>query len=397
MINVGFLLVPSKGWLGGVNYFRNLFVAINKVANGRARVLAFVPTQADSALVDEMCRNLAVVSVVRTRLLDRYSLPWLIWRISRRLTGSDFWVGFYLRNFKVAVFSHSSISGSFSAKAVSWIPDFQHLHQPEFFSAEELSTRDNAFHEMAHRSDAVILSSQTAADDFVSFAPEYAKKSAVLRFVSQVPSMYWELAAQDEEVIRHKYGIGASKYVYLPNQFWQHKNHMVVFEAIKRLRDAGLDVVLVCTGSMSDYRNPDYMGRVRQRLHELDIEPSVRLLGIVPYADVYALMRFSACVVNPSRFEGWSSTVEECKSVGKRLVLSDIPVHREQISTALFFAPDEVDALAAHLLQVLSAAEVAPEVERLQEVLDRRTREFGSGYLNIIFSVLGLNEQGTGK
>lgn len=56
----------------------------------------------------------------------------------------------------------------------------------------------------------------------------------------------------------------------------------------------------------------------------------MKLQGGVAYADVYALMRFSVRVINPSLFEGWSSAVEECKSVGKRLVLSGIPVHREQ-------------------------------------------------------------------
>ena len=42
-------------------------------------------------------------------------------------------------------------------------------------------------------------------------------------------------------------------------------------------------------------------------------------------------------MINPSLFEGWSSTVEECKSVGKNMILSDLNVHKEQYPTQTFF------------------------------------------------------------
>jgi glycosyltransferase involved in cell wall biosynthesis len=41
-------------------------------------------------------------------------------------------------------------------------------------------------------------------------------------------------------------------------------------------------------------------------------------------------MRASTALINPSLFEGWSTTVEEAKSTGTPMILSDLGVHREQ-------------------------------------------------------------------
>lgn len=389
MSNIGFLLSPSKGWLGGVNYYRNLFLAIDKVASANSRVYVFVPMTVEASLVDEICAGRSVVTVVRTKLLERRSLPWLIWRASKRLFSTDVWVGIYLWRYRLAVFSHSAVAGAPPLfRAINWIPDFQHLYLPEFFSAQELAERDQSFREIAEKSDAVILSSETAAEDFRRFSPSHAGKAKVLRFVAQVPDVYWGLCPEDEAGIRKKYGIEGG-YFYLPNQFWKHKNHMVAFAALGELWRQGVKVTLVCSGALQDYRSDGYLSLIEQRLQELGICEGVKLLGIVPYADVYALMKFSVCVINPSRFEGWSSTVEECKSVGKRLVLSDIPVHREQTGDALFFQPDDVNGLVAALLQVLQEGRASDaDPQELKAILEKKTDDFGRHYLDIVSASL---------
>lgn len=42
------------------------------------------------------------------------------------------------------------------------------------------------------------------------------------------------------------------------------------------------------------------------------------------------LMKHAIAIINPSLFEGGSTTVEEAKSLLKVIILSGIPVHREQ-------------------------------------------------------------------
>ena len=38
-----------------------------------------------------------------------------------------------------------------------------------------------------------------------------------------------------------------TKYFYLPNQFWKHKNHLIVFKALKILKEKDVEVTLVCS------------------------------------------------------------------------------------------------------------------------------------------------------
>lgn len=392
VLKIGFLLTPGESWLGGVNYYSNLFRAVAACAEPGVQLLAFFPRATDAALVHQICGDLPCVTVIRTRLLDRGSLPWYGWQVSRRLFGSDLWVALALRRHRVDLFSHAWLYASRLVPSASWIPDFQHLHLPQFFSAQELASRNRTFQALARRSTVVILSSETAADDFRRFAPDQAHKARVLRFVSQVPASYWSLTATDEAELRHRHAL-PRPYIYLPNQFWPHKNHVLAIEALQVLLSRGLAVDLVCTGTHAKDRNGDHMAQIHALIERLGLQGRVRLLGLVPHADVYALIRYSACVVNPSLFEGWSTTVEECKSVGKPMVLSDLPVHREQDPAARFFDPHDPASLADALHAVLAPDPAAPPPTddpalAARQSLAQRVLDYGRSYLALARAVI---------
>lgn len=386
MIRVGFMLSPGKGWLGGVNYFKNLFFAIDFVNDNGMEFLVFSGEKSDKNIFDEILKDKKSIRFIKTPLLDRYSLLWFFWRLSRRLLGSDVFAHYVLAKHEVSVFSHSNMTSSRLARAINWIPDFQHLHLPEFFPEEEVGRITQSFLHLIENSNATILSSQAAFNDFCRFSPANAVKGHVVRFVSQPSATYWRLTDDDGNSLKGRYKI-TGRYFYLPNQFWKHKNHEVVFRAVKLLLDQGIDITVVCTGSMSDHRNPEYRAYLESLIEESGISRNIRLLGIIPYDDVYGLMRFSDGVINPSLFEGWSSTVEECKSVGKRLILSDIQVHREQTDKALFFSPRDEQGLAVCIRECLDIAEIS-DVESNSADLHERTRAFGSAYIKVVSSIL---------
>ena len=73
---------------------------------------------------------------------------------------------------------------------------------------------------------------------------------------------------------------------------------------------------------------------------------------MIPYNDVIHLMYASCAVINPSFFEGWSTTVEEAKSLKKDLIVSNLRVHIEQLKeNARFFNPDSYEELSNILEQ----------------------------------------------
>ena len=74
------------------------------------------------------------------------------------------------------------------------------------------------------------------------------------------------------------------------------------------------------------------------------------MLGKVPRVDQLQLLRRAAFVVQPSSCEGWNTGVEEARALGKRVLLSDLQVHREQAwEDCRLFNVGNISALAAGL------------------------------------------------
>jgi glycosyltransferase involved in cell wall biosynthesis len=243
-----------------------------------------------------------------------------------------------------------------------WIPDLQHFHLPEYFSAEEHAHRTELYRRIAGRAPLAVVSSATAARELEERFPAFHGKLRVLRFTT-VPRPDW--ASADPEEVARGYGV-ARPYFMLPNQLWVHKNHLLAFEALRRLRAEGVDAPLVCTGLEEDYRHPEHPRRLREFVEDNDLADRVVMLGVVPREDYVALLRGAAAVLQPSRFEGWSSTVEDARALGKRLVLSDLPSHREQDPDgASYVSPDDPDGFAAAMRAALEDETAPDEAEAL--------------------------------
>jgi len=73
---------------------------------------------------------------------------------------------------------------------------------------------------------------------------------------------------------------------------------------------------VVCTGKFFDRRDPAPTAKLLATISRPGLREQFFLLGLVPHDDVYGLMRQSIAVINPSLFEGWSTSVEEAKSLG---------------------------------------------------------------------------------
>ena len=220
------------------------------------------------------------------------------------------------------------------------------------FNKNEIILRNKSILNLLNKSDRILLSSKDAQQDLIeNFGFKYKQKVDVIEFVSIIEK-YAKYEKNDIEYIKSKYNI-PQKYFLLPNQFWKHKNHLLVFEALSILNNKGLDISLVCTGLLDDYRNKDYAISILNFIKETGID--VKMLGLINYQDLILLIKSSIAVINPSLFEGWSTIVEECKTLGKNLIISDIPIHREQNPEhVIFFNPYKANKLADILESVFA-------------------------------------------
>ena len=201
---------------------------------------------------------------------------------------------------------------------LSWIPDFQHIRLPEMFSALERRQRDWIFLRTAKMCTRTILMSQSVKKDFEIFAPQFVGKARVLQAVSYIPESIYEANLKSALNLYHL----PEKFVYIPNQFWRRSiDHEMVFRALKILKERDVRVFVVCSGYPGDYRHPSYFCRFVVKLFSWGIRDQVALLGMIPRNHIFMLMRQAICVLNPSLFEGFGLTIDEARSLGKRVPL----------------------------------------------------------------------------
>ena len=379
MIKVGFIGAVSKEWMGGLNYFNNLLFAIDSLNNKELQIFVFVGKKTDED-IKNMFRKYA--TVIEDSIFDRKSFKWFLMKLEQKIFKTNFLLENILKKYDIQVLSHSSITKFKNIKTINWIPDFQHIHLPQMFSKKEIENRDKSFIQIIKESDVVVLSSFDALKDLRKFSSEYQNKARVLQFVSQPNSRYFELNENDKNNVLKKYDI-KDDFFYMPNQFWKHKNHMTVFTAINELKKDGIQICVVCTGHLADYRNKTYIDEIKNFIKINNLEKNIKLLGLVEYEDVFALIKFSKAVINPSLFEGWSSTVEECKSVEKNMILSDLDVHKEQYPNATFFERNSVESLK-NILKNYKKENIDSNIESLEI----RTKKFADTYVSICKEVL---------
>jgi glycosyltransferase involved in cell wall biosynthesis len=234
--------------------------------------------------------------------------------------------------------------------SIGWIPDFQHVHAPEYFDAATIALRDAGFRRLAVNADAVLLSSRDALAHYREFAPSHADKGTVASFPS---SLCFRPLHHERGLAVQRFNLPA-RYALVINQFWRHKNLEVVVDAAAAAARHGVEVPIVMVGTPADGRDPENgtVSAVLQRIALQRLGGVVTVLGKVDFEDLVDLLRCSTVVIQPSKFEGWSTTVEDAKCVGRPVICSDIAVHREQAPHALgFFTPSDAEALAAILAQ----------------------------------------------
>jgi glycosyltransferase involved in cell wall biosynthesis len=385
MLRIGIRNLAGDDWTAGGTYQLNLLESIQKASKGVDVVLLTFP--GTSARIVEPYRKYVAdvieipAPVPSTRFLGlQAKFERVVWKMglehptSRNLR----------RNGIQAIFSPDDFGSGFRIPNCVWIQDFQALRLPEFFPNIDSKRLRKSLNHLIKQSQTVVLSSYAAKRDLQELFPAYANKARVLQFVAHVPEIIYE---RDPAWICKTYHL-PQKFFYLPNQFWEHKNHTVVLDALVYAKQKVPEIRVVCTGNTTDYRNRLYFSNLLARISELNLRENFIILGLVPHEHVYWLMRQSVGIIQPSLFEGWSTTVEEARSLGKPLLLSEIEVHREQNPPdSHYFDPTNPATLADLLVQEFTVHEAGLNKQleiQARESLSSRLVDFGNRFIDIL-------------
>lgn len=380
-LRIGVLSLASPGWSAGTSFTKVLVSALAHRADPRReRVLLLssddaVPAPPGVESIRVAPADLSLGAKARRGLLRlrdrRASLPgeWALRERLRLAEPSDPIHAAKLAGIDVVLPAIQPLSPGVDVRRVGWLPDFQHRFTPQFFNAAEVAERDAQYGAVAARSERMILSSHDVASQFAAIYPEHAHKVRVAAFPSLFTFEPPSGGVADARAVAAGYGL-PEKFALVINQLWAHKNHDVVIDAAARARDAGLRVPIAMIGAPVDYRDRRgrYLSGLLQRIARLDLGGSVRLLGEVPFPHLVGLLRSAAVVIQPSRWEGWSTTIQDAKALGRPHLCSDLPVLREQAPDALgFFGCDDPGALADLLIEHWERLSPGPDPAREAE------------------------------
>jgi glycosyltransferase involved in cell wall biosynthesis len=238
-------------------------------------------------------------------------------------------------------------SKAFGQKQIFWIPDFQDKKLPNFFSSDEILKRSNWQIKLSAKKSIVIFSSNDALADYKKYYPNSITINRVIPFVAINDNSSFP----DFETLKLKYDL-QDDYFISPNQFWAHKSHITILEAIKIIISKKKKVFIVFTGKEYDYRHPDYYNSLKKFVKDNQLDSFVSFLGFIDRKDQLALIYYSKAVIQPSLCEGWSTVIEDAKSLKKVVIASDLIVHKEQLEkNGIFFNTLNYQQLANILLE----------------------------------------------
>lgn len=336
----------NDNWIGGTYYILNIIRALNVLDDNEKPYLRILYNSEKSInLIIELSYPFIEFNyynskfTIAERIINRLGIEILGRGIVRKKIKIEGIKNLYPINFSIDT---SNINGYYF-----WIPDFQEWYLPEFFSKRQIKSRKEEQNYLVKKKYPIVFSSYNSLDDFNKFYPNNVNQKEVLRFVSVVDDSYSKL---DIDVLKNKFNI-TSDYFIVPNQFWKHKNHKIIIEAAKVLKERNHNFLIVFTGKEFDYRYPNYTSDLKKYILENGLNANFCFLGFIDRAEQLQLMKNSIAIVQPSLFEGWSTVVEDTKALNHVILLSDIPLHREQIKdNCIFFDPMDKVALADKLL-----------------------------------------------
>lgn len=160
----------------------------------------------------------------------------------------------------------------------------------------------------------------------------------------------------------------------LPCSTALHKNIPVVLKALGILKRSDPELykatTLVLTG------NPHRAELVvRDDIAREDVTDRVVLAGYLPEDELAWLYERAAALIFPSVYEGFGLPVLEMMTVGRPVIISDIPVfHEISGGHALFFPPTDAEALCRWMVDVMQRPEsVSSLVRSAKEYADSVT------------------------
>ncbi|HTW95008.1 MAG TPA: glycosyltransferase family 1 protein [Tepidisphaeraceae bacterium] len=270
----------------------------------------------------------------------------------------------------------------YDSPTVALLADIQQEYFPQYFSYSQRVARREAYLEICRAATKVVTVSQFSKESIIDKFGVDGRKIEVVFNAPQDGLVDGEAMPPCADL--------PEEYFFYPANFYPHKNHAMLLDAIARL-DPG--TMLVFVGSNVPGGFP-----LKRQIERRKLSARCRVLENLSAAQMQYLYRHARATVMPTCFEGFGMPAVESMACGCPLICSDIPPLRELAGDdALYFPLDDPARLCEQMRTISSDAELRRDLSergrqratqfswqasarRMLEVFKRACEQFKSGY-----------------
>lgn len=244
---------------------------------------------------------------------------------------------------------------------------------PEVSKFGEFEGRERILRNSLPRAIAVIVDSEYGK---INMVRRYGLDEERIRVLPYLPSRAVRISAESGGKllvdIKKKYGIQGD-YVFYPAQFWTHKNHRYILEALKILKERHkIRISAVFCGK--DRGNKDF---ILAKALEYGIGDRIICPGFVEDREMPSLYRQAVALVMPTYFGPTNIPPLEAFALGCPVCYPDLPGLREQVKDAAYLMDlANPESLVGILMEILeNGSEVSSRIEQGKRIVSQWNEE----------------------
>ena len=239
--------------------------------------------------------------------------------------------------------------------SIATIHDLMHRYEkyfPEVSDNGEYEKREFLYKNICKAAKAIFVDSEIGKKHVIdSYGRKYGEKVLVLPFAP--PQYLLKKEINNEKII-------SGKYFFYPAQFWKHKNHVRLIEAIMILKQKKLDIKLILVGSKKNGYD-DIISLIKK----YKLSDNVKILGYVKDDEMISLYKNARAMIMPTFFGPTNIPPLEAFTLGCPVAVSNIYGMPEQTDgAALLFNPESVKDIADILLLLWNDDDICKKLIR---------------------------------
>ncbi len=282
-----------------------------------------------------------IIFYIKLLLLRRYDSQW-----DQILSQADIDLIYFVSPSYLAEYT-------FSHNYIFTVWDLCHRDFPEFPEVNfygQFEKREKLYHQALPKAIAVIADSTLGKENLVRRYQIDPERIIVFPFLPACQTQITkEFYKKNFISISEKYHI-PGPYIFYPSQFWPHKNHIYILNALKFLKEKQKKTVYaVFCGA--EHGNLNYILRQAEKL---GIKEQIFYIGLAPDIEIPYLYSQALALVMPTYFGPTNIPPLEAWQLSCPVIYSDLPGLREQVQGAgLLIDLNNPEDLARNIQKIL--------------------------------------------